>query len=48
MEAFLVMNGYELSASTDEQVNIVLKVASGEMSRERFNEWLKVHVVEHK
>jgi death-on-curing protein len=48
MEIFLVMNGYELAASADEQVNIVLKVAAGEINPERFTEWLKAHIVEYK
>jgi death-on-curing protein len=48
METFLVTNGYEIEASTDEQVDVVLKVASGETSRESFTEWLRRHIVEHK
>jgi death-on-curing protein len=48
MEAFLVTNGYEIESSIDEQVDIVLKVASGELSRENFIEWLRSHVVERK
>jgi death-on-curing protein len=46
MEVFLVLNGYEISASVDEQEEIVLSVASGQMSRAEFSEWLKQHVVE--
>jgi death-on-curing protein len=42
------MNGYEIEASIDEQVDVVLKVASGELRRENFVEWLRWHVVEHK
>jgi len=48
MEIFLVTNGYEIEASTDEQVDVILKVASGEVGRESFTEWLRIHVVEHK
>ncbi len=33
MEVFLVLNGYEISASVDEQEEIILSVASGQMSR---------------
>lgn len=39
MEVFLVTNGYEIDASTDEQVDIVLEVASGAMNRENFTGW---------
>ena len=46
LEVFLVLNGYEISASVDEQENIVLSVASGQMSRVEFGEWLKHHIAE--
>lgn len=44
METFLVVNNYQINASTDEQVNAILKVASSEMSREEFTEWLRTHI----
>src|SRR5574341_2181929 len=43
MESFLALNGYEINASTDEQVEIILSVASGKLSREDFAEWLSNH-----
>lgn len=46
MEIFLMLNGYEISASVDEQVDIILGVASGHVSRELFLEWLKTHTIE--
>lgn len=46
METFLVVNGYQINASVDEQVNTILKVASSEMSREEFTEWLRAHIEE--
>jgi death-on-curing protein len=46
MEVFLILNGYEISASVDEQEEIVLSVASSQISRSEFSEWLKQHVVE--
>ncbi len=46
MEVFLVLNGYEISASVDEQERIVLSVASSQMSRAEFSAWLNRHVVE--
>jgi death-on-curing protein len=48
METFLVLNGYEISASVDEQERVILQVASGEMGREEFTAWLGAHVVDKK
>ncbi len=45
METFLVLNGLEISASVDEQEQIILALASGDLEREQFVEWLKQHVV---
>jgi death on curing protein len=45
MESFLMLNGYEISASVDEQVNLILGVASGTIDRNTFTEWLKNHVI---
>ncbi|MBX3054956.1 MAG: type II toxin-antitoxin system death-on-curing family toxin [Anaerolineae bacterium] len=44
METFLVLNGYQIIASTDEQVDVILQVAAGEMGREAFTDWLREHV----
>ncbi len=44
MEMFLVLNGHEISATVDEQVKVVLQVASSEMGREAFIEWLRSHL----
>jgi death-on-curing protein len=46
MESFLMFNGYEISASVDEQVKIVLGVASGKIDRNAFMDWLRSHVAE--
>jgi death on curing protein len=46
MEVFLVLNGYEITASVDEQEQMVLSVASGQKSRAAFSEWLKQHLIE--
>jgi death on curing protein len=43
MEVFLILNGMEISASVDEQEQIILAVASGKIGREEFVEWLKMH-----
>lgn len=40
-ETFLVLNGMEINASVDEQERIVLAIASGNLGREAFVEWLQ-------
>jgi death-on-curing protein len=44
METFLVLNGLEISASVDEQEQVILALASGNSGRESFVEWLKQHI----
>jgi death-on-curing protein len=46
METFLVLNGFEIDASVDEQEQVILRVASGELERGEFTKWLRGHVVE--
>lgn len=46
MEAFLMYNGYEISANMDEQAEIVLGVASGKLNRQAFTDWLRGHITE--
>jgi death-on-curing protein len=41
---FLAINGYIINASIDEQVDIILPVASGKLEREGFTEWLVNHI----
>lgn len=43
METFLVLNGFEIVAGTNEQESVILRVASGEISRETFTDWLRQH-----
>lgn len=45
LEMFLVLNGYQLSAGLEEQVSVILQVASSEMRRESFTGWLRGHVI---
>jgi len=45
MESFLVLNGYELSASTDNQEQIILQLAAGQLRRPEFTDWVRNHVV---
>lgn len=42
-EIFLVLNGLEINASVDEQERTVLAIASGELGREAFVDWLRQH-----
>jgi death-on-curing protein len=44
MAMFLAMNGYKINASIDEQVEIILSLASGNLTRESFATWLVSHV----
>ena len=44
MALFLVVNTYKINASADEQVEIILSVASGKLNREGFTEWLANHI----
>jgi death on curing protein len=44
MEVFLVMNGLEIDADFDEQEVIILSLASGQLERDEFTQWLKNHV----
>lgn len=44
MDIFLVLNGYEIISSVDEQERVMLELATGKMSRVGFLEWLKNHI----
>ena len=44
VETFLVLNGFELAESVDEQERTILAIASGTVSRDAFIEWLRVHM----
>lgn len=45
MELFLVLHGYEIEASVDEQEACVLGVAAGDISRAELTTWLAEHLV---
>ena len=45
LEQFLILNGLEIAAQVDEQEQIILKVAAGELKRDDFTAWLQAHVV---
>jgi len=42
--AFLSRNGYKLRAAVDEEETIVLGVASGEVDRDEFANWISLHL----
>jgi len=46
MEKFLAFNGYEIYAEVDEQEQIFLQMASGELSRENLVKWLNGCMIE--
>ncbi len=43
METFLILNGYEIISSVDEQERVMLELADGKMARIEFSEWLNNH-----
>ena len=45
METFLILNGFEIEASVDEQEKIILDLAAGKLNREDFTIWLKKHTI---
>jgi death-on-curing protein len=44
METFLVLNGWELAAEVDEQEQIILRLAAGNLKREEFTAWVQSHL----
>jgi len=46
VEVFLFLNGLEIDAPVDEQEQIILQLAAGELERKALTEWLRAHVVE--
>ncbi len=45
METLLVLNGFELSATTDEQEQVILQLAAGQTKRPDFVDWVRNHIV---
>jgi death on curing protein len=44
METYLVLNGYEIEASVDEQETIFLRLAAAELTRDDFTAWVQTHI----
>lgn len=45
METFLILNGFEIEASIDDQEKIIFDLAAGKMDREKFTIWLNKHTI---
>ena len=45
MAVFLDLNGMDIDASTGEQEQVMLNLASGNLTRDAFTTWLGAHVV---
>ena len=41
METFLILNRFEIKADVNEQEQIILRLATGELQREEFTEWVQ-------
>jgi death-on-curing protein len=46
MEVFLVLNSFEIQATVDEQEQVILQVASGDLERDNFTIWIQEHLQE--
>ena len=44
MEVFSTLNGFTISADVDEQEELFLALAAGEISRETLTEWIDAHL----
>jgi len=45
METFLLLNGHEIDAPSEEQEKVVFQVAAGKLGRGEFTAWLRNQVV---
>jgi death-on-curing protein len=48
MEAFLILNGLEIIASVNEQEQVILNLAAGNLEREELTNWIRSHIGERK
>jgi len=48
MATFLFLNGFELECPIDEQEQIILQLAAGQLAREAFTNWVRVHLISRK
>jgi death-on-curing protein len=45
MEIFLVLNGYEIDADVNEQEQVMIDLAAGNISRENLSKWLAGKII---
>ena len=45
METFLILNGFELHADVDDAESVILRLATGELVRADFNDWVSQRIV---
>lgn len=45
METFLILNGFELEATVEEQERLMLTMAAGGLERSELVQWLSEHVI---
>ncbi len=45
METFLMMNGFELNADVDDSERVILQLATGQLERQPFTEWVASHIM---
>jgi len=48
METFLMLNGFELEATVDQQEGLILALAAGELERSELERWISEHLVSRK
>ena len=48
MEIFLILNGYEIEATVDEQEQLILNIAAGDLKRDDLVSWLTTHLIPKK
>jgi death-on-curing protein len=48
METLLILNGFEIRATVQEQESLMLSLAAGEIGRSELNDWLREHVTRRK
>ena len=45
METLLLLNGFEMKATVEEQEDLILRLAAGNVTRSEWLAWLRTHVV---
>ena len=48
MEVFLILNGFEIAETVDEQERVILLLADGKLTRAEFKSWLAAHTLPRK